>query len=167
MVHNSPMRVRLVLVLAIGLVAVVAAGAVLALWGGGPHRAGIVTTSVADLAVGHSKAITVALPDRDHDDAHVFLVRPAPDDVLALLAVSTHKGCRVFAPDDADGPHFIVRHSSRLYFEDPCGGSIFALDGDCTGGPCPRGLDRYAVKVRGDEAEVDLRHLIKGPARGT
>ena len=30
---------------------------------------------------------------------------------------------------------------------------MYSLHGDCTGGPCPRGLDRYAVEVRDGTAE--------------
>lgn len=162
------MRVRLLLVLAMVLVAFVAAGTVFALWGGGPHRDGVVTESLAGLAVGHAKTITVALPDRDHSEARVLLARTSPGRVHAFLAVSTHLGCRVVAPvDEPYSDEIVPMHSSRRYFEDPCGGSVYSLDGDCTGGPCPRGLDRYAVEVHGDVAEVDLRHLIRGPARGT
>ena len=44
--------------------------------------------------------------------------------------------------------------------------ALLASTGKCTGGPCPRDLDGYAVEVRDDHAEIDLRHLITGPARG-
>jgi Rieske Fe-S protein len=160
------MRIRLVLVLAILLVAFVAAGALVALWGGGPARDGVVTESVADLAVGHAKTIKVELPEDRHGTAHVFVARSSPHRVRAYLAVSTHLGCRLLAPDDEHyGAGFTVT-SRRYFFEDPCGGSVYSLDGRCTGGPCPRGLDGYAVQVRGDEAEIDLRTLHRGPARG-
>jgi Rieske Fe-S protein len=53
-----------------------------------------------------------------------------------------------------------------IAFQDPCGGSVFAIDGDCIGGPCPRGLDRYPVEVHGDTAEIDVTQLVKGPPRG-
>ncbi len=35
----------------------------------------------------------------------------------------------------------------------------------CLGGPCPRGLDRYAVKVVDDTAQIDITQLMKGPPR--
>jgi nitrite reductase/ring-hydroxylating ferredoxin subunit len=161
------MRVRLLLVLAVVLVAFVAVGTVVALWGGGPARDGVITESLADLAVGHTRSITVELPDDRNTEAQVFLVRAAPGDVHAFLAKSTHLGCRLLAPDDGHyGDGFTVQ-SERAYFEDPCGGSVFSFDGKCTGGPCPRNLDGYAVEVRDDHAEIDLRHLIKGSPRGT
>jgi Rieske Fe-S protein len=54
-----------------------------------------------------------------------------------------------------------------IAFEDPCGGSTFALDGRCIGGPCPRDLDRYAVKLVDHTATFDLHKLQRGPLRGT
>lgn len=160
------MRIRLVLVLAVVLVAFVAAGTIIALWGGGPNREGVVTETLADLAVGHAKAITVELPDPGHTEARVFLARSTAHDVHAYLGTSTHLGCRLVLPgDERYGAGFTVT-SPRYYFEDPCGGSVYSLGGRCTGGPCPRDLDGYAVDVRGDNAEIDLRTLIRGRARG-
>ena len=156
------MRIRLVLVLALILVAFVAAGTVVALWGGGAHREGLITESLAGLAAGHAKEITVELPDDRHTEARLFLTRTEDDAVHAHLAKSTHLGCGLLLPEDAN---FVVV-SPRHYFEDPCGGSVYSLDGRCTGGPCPRNLDGYAVTVRDAHAEIDLRHLVRGSARG-
>ena len=160
------MRVRLVLVLAMVLLAFVAVGTVLALCGGAPARAGVLTTTIADVGPGHAKAITVELPDEHHTRARVFLARPTTDDVRAYLAVSTHLGCRLLLPSDEDYGEGFTATSFRSFFEDPCGGSLYSLDGKCTSGPCPRGLDGYAVEVRGDHAEVDLRRLLRGSPRG-
>jgi nitrite reductase/ring-hydroxylating ferredoxin subunit len=157
------MRVRLVLVLAMVVVAFVGAGALLALWGGGPHRAGVITESLADLAVGDAKEITVELPDDRHTHERVFLARIGAHDVHAYLARSTHLGCGLLLPADRE----ITITSRRTYFEDPCGGSVFSFEGKCTGGPCPRNLDHYTVEVQDDHAEIDLRHLHRGSARGT
>jgi Rieske Fe-S protein len=157
------MRIRLVLVLAVLLVAFVAAGTLVALWGGGPDREGVITESLAGLAVGDAKEITVELPDDRHTEARVFLARSGAREVHAYLAKSTHLGCRLALPHDAT----ITITSRRAYFEDPCGGSVYSFDGKCTGGPCPRNLDGYAVEVRDDHADIDLRHLIRGSARGT
>ena len=156
------MRIRLVLVLVVVLVAFAAAGTVVALWGGGPHREGVITESLADLAVGEAKEITVELPNERHTEARVFLARTDDRAVHAYLAKSTHLGCRLLLPRDAT---FTIT-SRRSYFEDPCGGSVYSFDGRCTGGPCPRDLDSYAVKVRDEHAEIDLRELIRGSARG-
>jgi nitrite reductase/ring-hydroxylating ferredoxin subunit len=156
------MRVRLVLVAAVLLVAFVTAGTIVALWGGGPQRDGIVTTSIADLAVGHAEEITVELPDGRHTQERVFLTRTEDQGVHAYLAKSTHLGCGLHLAGDAE-----ITIPSRLrYFEDPCGGSVYSFDGKCTGGPCPRNLDGYAVEVRDDHAEIDLRQLVKGAPRG-
>jgi nitrite reductase/ring-hydroxylating ferredoxin subunit len=157
------MRVRLVLVLAVVLVAFVAAGTVVALWGGGPGRTGVITERLADLAVGNAKEITVELPDARHTEERVFLARTADREVHAYLAKSTHLGCRLLLPADAQ----FTMTTRRTYFEDPCGGSVYSFEGRCSGGPCPRDLDHYAVEVRDDRAEIDLRHLVKGSARGT
>lgn len=157
------MRVRLVLVLAVVLVAFVAAGTVLALWGGGPHRDGVITESLTGLAVGNAKEIEVELPDDRHTEERVFLARTSGREVHAYLAKSTHLGCGLLLPADAT----FTMTTRRTYFEDPCGGSVYSFEGECTGGPCPRDLDHYSVEVRDDTAEIDLRHLIKGSARGT
>jgi nitrite reductase/ring-hydroxylating ferredoxin subunit len=158
-------RIRLVLVLAMVLVAFVAVGAVLALWGGGPARDGVLTANVADLATGHAKAITVELPDKRHTKALVFLARSGAQDVRAYLAKSTHLGCRLLLPSDEDYGEGFTTTSSRFFFEDPCGGSVYSFRGKCTAGPCPRDLDGYTVEVRDDHAEIDLRHLVRGSAR--
>jgi nitrite reductase/ring-hydroxylating ferredoxin subunit len=144
----------------------VSAATFLALWGNGPRftRSGVVTVSLAELHPGHARAVTVALPDKKHTKARVFVVRRGHNQVAAFLGVSTHLGCRLLLPGDRGyGKGFTV--TRRLAFEDPCGGSVFALNGDCVGGPCPRGLDRYSIDVRDDTASVDLNHLIKGPPR--
>ena len=164
--HNSSMRVRLVLVLAMVLIALVAVGTVVALWGGGPHRDGVITESLTGLGVGNAKEIEVELPDDRHTEERVFLARTSDREVHAYLAKSTHLGCRLLAPDDGHYGAGFTATSRRSFFEDPCGGSLYSLAGECTGGPCPRNLDGYAVEVRDDHAEIDLRHLIKGSPRG-
>jgi Rieske Fe-S protein len=160
------MRVRLVLVLAVVVVILAASATLVALWGGGPRREGFYSASVADLAVGRAKAITVELPHQHGKQARVFLARTSEHDVHAFLGVSTHLGCRLSLPGDGrygDGVTQVSRHS---YFEDPCGGSVYSLAGRCTGGPCPGALDHYAVELRDDHADIDLRHLVKGSPGG-
>jgi Rieske Fe-S protein len=126
------------------------------------------TTKVDLTAVarGHALPIDVVLPDAKHTKARVFVVRPAGRPVMAFLGISTHLGCRLrFRGDPAFGEGFSRR--DQIAFEDPCGGSTFALDGRCIGGPCPRDLDRYAVKLVDDTATFDLHELQRGPLRGT
>jgi len=42
---------------------------------------------------------------------------------------------------------------------------VFALDGSWVGGPAPRALDRYGVRVVGDTAEIRVNRLIMGQTR--
>jgi cytochrome b6-f complex iron-sulfur subunit len=52
------------------------------------------------------------------------------------------------------------------WFECPCHGSRYNRWGEYTGGPAPRGLDRYSSFVdEGGLFVVDLSNLITGPAR--
>jgi nitrite reductase/ring-hydroxylating ferredoxin subunit len=159
-------RARLIIVLSVIVVLLVGAAAFIALWGDGPTRPGVVTVNVAHLPPGHAQAVTVQLPDKKQPTARIFLVRRRSHGIDAFLGVSTHLGCRLLLPGDPHyGNGFTV--TRQLAFEDPCGGSVFALNGECVGGPCPRGLDRYSLKVRDETVEVDLNHLIKGPPRGS
>jgi len=51
-------------------------------------------------------------------------------------------------------------------FECPCHGSIYDLAGEYIAGPAPRGMDRYEVKLDGQNVVVDTSVLKSGPARG-
>ncbi len=159
------MRIRLMLVLAVVLVVILAGVTLLALWRGGPGHSGAVTANVADLRVGAAEAVAVKLSDKHHTRARVFFTRTSPHTVHAFLGVSTHLGCRLLLPGDGGYGRGFTRTSHRYFFEDPCGGSVYSLRGECTGGPCPRGLDRYAVDVRDGTAEVHLGTLVTGPKR--
>ena len=161
------MRVRLVLVLAIMVVLFVAAATFLALWRGGPGRAGVLTTTFSDVRVGNAKAIAFESPDEHHREERIFLVRTTPTTVQAFRGVSTHLGCRLLLPGDPGYGRGFTEVSRRTYFEDPCGGSVYSLDGDCTGGPCPRDLDHYAVEVRDDHIDIDTHDLTRGSPRGS
>jgi Rieske Fe-S protein len=164
------MRVRLVLVLAIVVVLFVATATFLALWHGGPGgrgSAGVLTTTYTDVRVGSAKAIAFEAPGKDHHEERVFLVRTTPTTVQAFRGVSTHLGCALMLPGDARYGSGFTETSTRAYFEDPCGGSVYSLDGDCTGGPCPRDLDRYAIEVRDDHVDIDTHDLTRGPPRGS
>ncbi len=150
--------------LSVVVVLLVGAATFRALWGNGPTRSGVVTVALAGLRPGHARAVAVTLPDKKHTKTRIFVVRRRHHQVDAFLGVSTHLGCRLLLPGDPHyGDGFTV--TRQLAFEDPCGGSLFALNGDFVGGPCPRGLDRYRLDVCDDTAEVDLNHLIKGSSR--
>jgi Rieske Fe-S protein len=143
----------------------IGAAVLVALWGDGPTPPGVLSIDVAGLQPGRARAVSVELPDKKRTNARVFLVRRRGHGIDAFLAVSTHLGCRLLLPGDAHYGDGFTQTSRRYLFEDACFGSVYALNGDCTGGPCPRGLDRYAVRLVDNHAEIDLRHLIKGPPR--
>ena len=79
-------------------------------------------------------------------------VRPALDlGVLALSVRSPHRGVRVpWCP-------------SSGWFEDPAYGQKFSRVGEQTGGPAPRGMDLYPVRLRGDgHLVVSTRTAVSG-----
>ena len=47
-------------------------------------------------------------------------------------------------------------------FQEPCGGAFFALDGSYLGGPSPRAMDRYPVRIEEDEVWVEITRQILG-----
>jgi nitrite reductase/ring-hydroxylating ferredoxin subunit len=78
----------------------------------------------------------------------------ANDYLFALSQKCPHLGCHV--------PY--CESSGR--FECPCHGSIYDLAGEYITGPAPRGMDRYEVKLDGDNVVVNTNILQDGPARG-
>jgi cytochrome b6-f complex iron-sulfur subunit len=79
-------------------------------------------------------------------------------DSIGLMALDTgacpHLGCAV------------PWCQTSQWFECPCHGSRYNKYGEWTGGPAPRGLDRYVSFVDGDGLlVVDLGASITGPAR--
>ncbi len=78
----------------------------------------------------------------------------ANDYLFALSQKCPHLGCHV--------PY--CESSGR--FECPCHGSIYDLAGEYITGPAGRGMDRYEVKLDGDNVVVDTGVLITGPPRG-
>jgi Rieske Fe-S protein len=95
--------------------------------------------------------------------APVFVARETDGNVVAFLGRSTHLGCKVVLADDPRSPQFTS--SPRVAFVDLCGGSVWALDGDCVGGPCPRGLSTFPLAVTGNIAEIDLSRTLPGTPR--
>jgi len=74
--------------------------------------------------------------------------------LFALSQKCPHLGCHV--------PY--CESSGR--FECPCHGSIYDLAGEYVAGPAPRGMDRFQVKIDGDNVVVDTGVQISGPPRG-
>jgi Rieske Fe-S protein len=159
------MRARLLLVLVLVSVGVLAGvAAFVALRGSSGTRAGIVAVDVSDLHPGQVMPVEASLPGQPRWSRRVFVVHLRGDGVKAFLGRSTHLGCRLWFRGD---PHFGdgLSRETGIAFQDPCGGSVFALNGDCVGGPCPRGLDRYRLDVQDNAAAIDVNHLLKGPPR--
>jgi Rieske Fe-S protein len=132
--------------------------------------ASVVTADVSELRNGGVLPLWVELPSTgqplapETSSARVFFVRQGGQ-VNAFLGVSTHLGCALLVPGDPKYGRGFNENPRDPKIEDPCGGSTYALDGRCVGGPCPRDLDRYTVRRSGATAQIDLSRLITGPAR--
>lgn len=106
--------------------------------------------------LGSLEELRVGQPVSVREDG-IYLVRLESGGVLALLRRSPHLGCTiVWRPD-------MVFAGQKGWFRDPCSGSNFTLTGERVTGPAPRGMDRYAVSVRGDQVFVDITTALCGP----
>lgn len=74
---------------------------------------------------------------------------------MAMYRKCVHLGCSV--PFCA----------SSKWFECPCHGSKYSINGEYRSGPAPRGLDRFRVDIVGGQVIVDTSTIITGPPRGT
>ncbi len=74
---------------------------------------------------------------------------------MALYQRCVHLGCRV------------PWCETSQWWECPCHGSKYNQAGEYKEGPAPRGLDRFAVSVSGDQVTVDTGKIVTGPPRGT
>ena len=90
---------------------------------------------------------------RAYGEEHAIL-----DDTTGLMAVNSqscpHLGCGV------------PWCQTSQWFECPCHGSRYNRYGEWTGGPAPRGLDRFASSIDDDgQFVVDFGNPLTGPAR--
>jgi nitrite reductase/ring-hydroxylating ferredoxin subunit len=161
------MRARILLALVLTCAAVFAGvAAIVALQGSRSATAGVVDVDIARLDPGKVMPLETTLPGQPKWSRRVFVVHQSGDGVAAFLGRSTHLGCRLwFRGDPRFGEGLFTERGVAFY--DPCGGSTYALDGACIGGPCPRGLDHYRVDVRDGTAEINVTRLIKGRPRGS
>lgn len=53
------------------------------------------------------------------------------------------------------------------WFECPCHGSKYSVNGEYRDGPAPRSLDRFRVTIENGKIFVDASTVIEGPPRGT
>jgi menaquinol-cytochrome c reductase iron-sulfur subunit len=73
------------------------------------------------------------------EKSSAWLVKMSDKEVIAFAPQCTHLGCAY---------HWDER---RKDFICPCHTSAFSMDGQVLGGPAPRPLDRYAVKLNGSK----------------
>ncbi|HEU5001440.1 MAG TPA: Rieske 2Fe-2S domain-containing protein [Actinomycetota bacterium] len=74
---------------------------------------------------------------------------------VALYRKCVHLGCTV--------PFC----NTSKWFECPCHGSKYSINGEYRAGPAPRSLDRFRVDIVNGQVVVDTSTLITGPPRGT
>ncbi len=140
-------RVAPLAFLALAVVALIAIGVAVVWPGDGADSDWTVLVRADRLAVNDPFAV----------EGDVYLVLLESGEILALSRIDPHLGCKVpFVPD------FTFRDNTG-WFRNPCHGETYDLTGVCYAGPCPRGLDRYEVRVRNGDVEVSFARLTEGP----
>lgn len=71
-----------------------------------------------------------------------WLYRPSKENFIAFAINCTHLGCPVRWEPDAE------------LFLCPCHGGVYNKDGSYAAGPPPHGLNRYPVRVRNNQVEI-------------
>ncbi|HEY9793870.1 MAG TPA: ubiquinol-cytochrome c reductase iron-sulfur subunit [Candidatus Obscuribacterales bacterium] len=90
-----------------------------------------------------------ALPwDRISSKRTAWVRRLSAESFIAFAINCTHLGCPVRWEQGAD------------LFLCPCHGGVFYADGDVAGGPPPRPLHRYAVRVNKGQVEIAFRPVL-------
>ena len=165
-----------VAVFVVAAVVVVTVGAVLAVWRSGPDSPHIVIGKLDDFPVGSITSLDVEakvtgyVPVVSENsgsqvvDVSIFLVNDPAVGFLALYARDPHKGCRVGLASELP-PDTGWELSAEVVFLTPCHGEEYDGVGGHISGPAPRGLDRFAVLVKGGEVIVDVAAFEYGPDR--
>lgn len=83
------------------------------------------------------------------EKATAWVVKLSDQEVVAYLPQCTHLGCAY---------HF---NESQGEFVCPCHTTNFSIDGKVLGGPAPRDLDRYPVKVQGSRLLIGTIEIAK------
>lgn len=83
------------------------------------------------------------------------LANTAQTGFVALYRKCVHLGCTV--------PFC----NTSKWFECPCHGSKYSINGEYRAGPAPRSLDRFRVDIVNGNVVVDTSTIITGPPRGT
>jgi Rieske Fe-S protein len=124
-----------------------------------PTRWRLDTTGLQEGDYRADRATTdVVLNGQEYHVIDLYVVR-VHGQVHALWSRSTHLGCRTVPTRDA------ASVDRATVFEDPCGGSVFGLDGSCLSGPCPRALDEFTVELRNGVAYANLTRVLTGHSR--
>ncbi len=146
--------------LVLGTLAATLALAVIFAWPGGEGgpRASILVANADDFAPG---SVTTFRESEFH------LVRLEDGQFLALSMLDPHDKLLV-EEGLAESPCLVPWRADFTFlgrtgwFRNPCHGETYDMTGNCVSGPCPRGLDRYAVTVDDGQVAVDLGELILG-----
>src|SRR5579884_116287 len=85
---------------------------------------------------------------------------------LQVYLLRSSTGFIALLADDLHGPHPTGWSSILQLFYAPDHGEEYDWRGNCVGGPCLRGLDRYPVDVRGGQVVVDTTTRLPGPRLG-
>jgi cytochrome b6-f complex iron-sulfur subunit len=83
-----------------------------------------------------------------------FYVAAYKGKLQALYQKCPHLGCRVPFCE------------TSKQFECPCHGSAYNITGEYLQGPAPRGMDRFPLRIEGNQVLVDTGELIEGPPQG-
>ena len=83
--------------------------------------------------------------ERSSQSYGAFILRRAGEEVIVFSDVCTHLSCRVSW--DVEKEEFFC----------PCHAAFFDKFGDVVSGPPPRPLDRYEIKLEGDQLFIHLR----------
>lgn len=75
--------------------------------------------------------------------------------LIAMYQKCPHLGCKV------------PWCKSSQWFECPCHGSKYNSAGEWQGGPAPRGMWHFPIKVQGGTVMVDTGNQLNGPPKGT
>ena len=99
-------------------------------------------------------AVSNTLPGFDDTYGEIAPTVSGTDALMALYQKCVHLGCRV------------PWCQTSQWFECPCHGSKYNKIGEWTGGPAPRGLDRFSSTIDGDgNLIVSTGTIITGPPR--
>lgn len=104
---------------------------------------------------GAGRFYIVEYQGRPTDDVDYEADGLVAEGLMPLYQRCVHLGCRV--------PFC----KASQWFECPCHGSKYNTAGEYELGPAPRGLDRFKIRIEGDDVIVDTSEIVIGPPRGT